>query len=219
MSKKKLGALAKLEENGKDWEKLPKQDAAAKQRLEKGILPKELDWVDRSSITSWAEMGGPGTTETSQVHPYHFTKSIGELAQQAGVQVKTQAKVTKIISSKAGAEKVEYLDRNSGEMKHIDDVTDIIVTAGPWTGTLLPRAKVEGLRAHSVVYEAEVSPFAVFTDIQLPPDYVPDHRAKMGQKRMHRGHVDPEIYARPFGEVYACGMSEFNVLYRWSIMC
>lgn len=84
-------------------------------------------------------------------------------------------------------------------------VTDVIVTAGPWTGKLLPRSKVEGLRAHSVVYEAELSPYAVFTDIALPSDYIPEHRAELGQKRKHRGNVDPEIYARPFGEVYACG--------------
>jgi hypothetical protein len=69
----------------------------------------------------------------------------------------------------------------------------------------VPKAKVEGLRAHSVVWEADVSPYAVFTDIDLPADYLPEHRARMGQKKRHKGRVDPEIYARPFGEVYACG--------------
>lgn len=193
-------------EGKKAWEKLPKQDAAAKELLHKANLPPELDWVDRDIIKRWSEMGMPGATETSQVHPYHFTTAMAELAQQAGVAIKTRAKVTGIASSKTGVESVEYQDTESGETTKLDDVTDVVVAAGPWTGRVLPRAKVEGLRAHSVVYDADVSAFAVFTDVQLPSDFVPEHRAKMGQKRMHKGTVDPEIYARPFNEAYACGM-------------
>ncbi|KAF4950382.1 hypothetical protein FSARC_13216 [Fusarium sarcochroum] len=198
-------------EDGKVWEKLPKQNGAAKELLEAGNLPKDLDWVDREIIDNWSEMGAPGTTETSQVHPLHFTTSIAELAQQGGAQIHTNAKVTKINSSKSGVESIEYLDRNTDEKKTIDAVTDIVVAAGPWTSRVLPRAKIEGLRAHSVVYDADVSPYAIFTDIQLPPDFIPEHRAKMGQKRRHRGNVDPEIYARPFNEAYACGEPDTNV--------
>ncbi|KAF9776625.1 hypothetical protein IL306_005171 [Fusarium sp. DS 682] len=198
-------------ENGKEWEKLPKQNGAAKELLEAGVLPKDLDWVDHSIINSWSEMGAPGKTETSQVHPLHFTTSIAELAQQGGAQIYTNAKVTKINSTKTGVESIEYLDRNTGENKTITGVTEIIVAAGPWTNKVLPRAKIESLRAHSVVFEANVSPYAVFTDIQLPPDFIPEHRAKLGQKRKHRGNVDPEIYARPFNEAYACGEPDTNV--------
>lgn len=205
VSRQRIDELQRSRDEGRTWEKLPKQDGAATELLEAGALPEDLDWVDRDSITAWAEMGGPGTTETSQVHPLHFTTSIGELAQKAGVELRTHAKVTELVTSKSGVEKIEYLDRQTNETKQISDVTDVVVTAGPWTGQLLPRSKVEGLRAHSVVYDAQVSPYAVFTDIQLPPDFVPEHRARMGQKRMHKGSVDPEIYARPFGEVYACG--------------
>lgn len=205
VSKKKIQALQQSKEEGKVWEKLPKQNGAAKKLLKAANLPEDLDWVDREIINSWSEMGVPGATETAQVHPFHFTTSIAELAQQGGADVRTNAKVTSLKYSKTGVNSVEYLDRVTNEMKMITGVTDIVVTAGPWTGGLLPRTKIECLRAHSVVYEAEVSPFAVFTDIQLPPDFVPEHRAKMGQKRKHKGSVDPEIYARPFGEVYACG--------------
>ncbi|PFH55490.1 hypothetical protein XA68_18168 [Ophiocordyceps unilateralis] len=188
------------------WESLPKQDAAAAALMEPADLPPELDWVDRSSVVGWEEMGDDETAETAQVHPLHLTTSMAELAQQAGVELRTLAKVTNLVSSADGAiEAVEYLDRRSGETKTLDGITDVVVAAGPWTGRLLPRSKVEGLRAHSVVYEADVSPFAVFTDIRLPSDFVPEHRARRGQKRMHKGSVDPEMYARPFGEVYACG--------------
>ncbi|KAF5025974.1 hypothetical protein F66182_1942 [Fusarium sp. NRRL 66182] len=198
-------------QDGKTWEKLPKQNGAAKDLLEAGSLPKDLDWVDREIIDNWSEMGLPGMTETSQVHPFHFTRSIAELAQQGGAQIRTNAKVTGINSTKTGVESIEYLDRNTDEKKSIGSVTEIIVAAGPWTSKVLPRAKIEGLRAHSVVYDAELSPYAVFTDVQLPPDFVPEHRAKMGQKRRHKGNVDPEIYARPFNEAYACGEPDTNV--------
>ncbi|PHH70713.1 hypothetical protein CDD80_5783 [Ophiocordyceps camponoti-rufipedis] len=186
------------------WESLPKKDASAEALLEPARLPPELNWLDDQSVTGWAEMGYGETTPTAQVHPLHFTTSIAELAIEAGVEVRTMAKVTNIVSN-AGVEAVEYLDRRTGETKTLTGVTDVVVAAGPWTGRLLPSSKVSGLRAHSVVYQADVSPYAVFTDIRLPSEFVPEHRARRGQKRMHKSVVDPEMYARPFGEVYACG--------------
>lgn len=191
--------------DGKAWEKLPKQDGTARDLLQETDFPKDFDYIDRHLVTSWQEMGSPGFTETSQVHPLHFTTAIADLAREAGVEIRTNAKVTELKTSANGVQGVSYLDRETGETKEVVDLTDIVVTAGPWTSTILPRAKIEGLRAHSVVFEAEVSPYAVFTDIRLPSDFIPEHRARMGQKRRHKGNVDPEIYARPFGEVYACG--------------
>lgn len=198
----------KLENDVKEWEKLPKQDTAATSLLGNSTLPADLDWIESQFVQYYEEMGRRGFTETAQVHPFHFTTAIAELARSAGVYIQTGAKVTNFTASQTSADLkvVEYMSRHDNdEVKSIDGVTDVIVTAGPWTGKLLPRSKIEGLRAHSVVYEADVSPYAVFTDIQLPGDYVPEHRARAGQKRKHKGNVDPEVYARPFGEVYACG--------------
>lgn len=204
---------AKAGGEDKEWEKLPKQDVAATSLLEDSPLPSDLDWIDPKLVQYYEEMGRRGETETAQVHPYHFTTCIAELARSAGVDIRIGAKVTNWTPSKDdGTKTVEYEDReHEGASRTIHGVTDVIVSAGPWTGKLLPRSKVEGLRAHSVVYEADVSPHAVFTDIALPSDYVPEHRKKMGQKRKHRGNVDPEIYARPFGEVYACGEPDKNI--------
>lgn len=199
----------KPEGTEKDWEKIPKQDTAATSLLSPPAshLPPDLDWIDPEYVHHYEEMGREGFTETAQVHPFHFTNAIAELARTAGVDIRLGAKVTKFDASTAspGIITVEYVDRNSGDEAKFIDATDVIVTAGPWTGKLLPRSKIEGRRAHSVVYEADLSPYAVFTDIQLPSDYVPEHRARAGQKRKHKGAVDPEVYARPFGEVYACG--------------
>ncbi|KAJ4388756.1 hypothetical protein N0V93_006216 [Gnomoniopsis smithogilvyi] len=205
----------KLENNKKEWEKLPKQDTAATSLLGASTLPADLDWIESEFIQYYEEMGRTGFTETAQVHPLHFTTAIAELARSAGVDFRTGAKVTNFTTSCSTSpdlKVVEYVDRNNGDaINSIGGVTDVIVTAGPWTGKLLPRSKIEGLRAHSVVYEADVSPYAVFTDIQLPGDYVPQHRARAGQKRKHRGNVDPEVYARPFGEVYACGEPDKDI--------
>lgn len=193
------------EKQSKEWEKLPKQNEAALASRRDSPLPADLDWIDASLISRYVEMGIPSTKETSQVHPFYFTTSIAQLAQEKGVDIKLKAKVTQINHSKSGVSSVEYEDRETQSDQIIDGVTDVIVTAGPWTGKVLPRTRVEGLRAHSVVYEANVSAHAVFTDINLPADWAPEHRASKGQKRKHRGNVDPEIYARPGGEVYACG--------------
>ena len=89
--------------------------------------------------------------------------------------------------------------------KKIDDATDVVICAGPWTGKLLPTSCIGGPRAHSVVYQMDVTPYAVFSEIQLPDGFVPEHRRQKGNGRKHKEFVDPEVYARPFGEVYACG--------------
>ncbi|KAJ6781159.1 hypothetical protein PWT90_07870 [Aphanocladium album] len=208
MQRRIASASAKTEngvEEGKAWEKLPKQDSAAQGRLKEAPLPAELDWVDRDVVLDWSEMSRGGASDTAQVHPYQFTKHMASFAEAAGVKTRTKAQVTGIKVANDEVEGVEYRDRETGETVTLDGVTDLIVAAGPWTGQLLPRSKIDGLRAHSVVYEAELSPFAIFTDVELPLSFVPEHRASKGQKRMHKGRVDPEIYARPFGEAYACG--------------
>lgn len=184
---------------------------AATSLLSDSLLPPDLDWIDPSLVTAYSEMGLGRTSnpETAQVHPYHFTTSMAQLARERGVNFLLGAKVTRINHSKTSVGSLEYEDRSTGGERVLDGITDVVVTAGPWTGRLLPKTKVEGLRAHSVVYAADVSPYAVFTDVALPSDYVPEHRRARGQRRKHRGNVDPEIYARPGGEVYACGEAFF----------
>ncbi|KAI4598864.1 hypothetical protein KJ359_002277 [Pestalotiopsis sp. 9143b] len=208
-------AAAKLEDGQpKDWEKLPKQDEAAAKLLQKSKLPSDLDWIEGGLVKEYAEMGRHGFTETAQVHPYQFTTSIADMAEKQGVQIKLNAKVTAVKIDVAGTnvEAVEYLDRTTQETVSIVAVTDVVMAAGPWTGQLIPSSSVEGLRAHSVVFKADVTPYAVFTNISLPRDWIPPHRAARGEKRQHKGNVDPEVYARPGGEAYACGEPDPGVL-------
>ncbi|KAI1331981.1 FAD dependent oxidoreductase [Xylariaceae sp. FL0255] len=194
-------------EEEKIWQKLPKQDQAAAALLRRSVLPPDLDWFDSEFIEEYDEMGLPGYTETAQVHPYQFTTSMADIARSAGTEIRLNAKVTKIGIVKGAVKTVEYLDRMTGALNTVHGVTDVVVAAGPWTGRLLPQTKVEGLRAHSVVFEADVTPHAVFTNISLPANWMPPHR----QRRVHKGNVDPEVYARPGREVYACGEPDHSV--------
>ncbi|KAI1503534.1 FAD dependent oxidoreductase [Biscogniauxia marginata] len=203
----------KGQNEGQEWQKLPKQDQAAKALLHESVLPADLDWINADLVREYDDMGLPGYTETAQVHPYQFTTSMADLARNGGAEIRINAKVAKIglNTAETTVKSIEYLDQTSNEMRTIQGVTDVVVAAGPWTGRILPSSKVEGLRAHSVVFEADVSPYAVFTNISLPNDWIPAHRAAKGQKRKHKGNVDPEVYARPGREVYACGEPDFNV--------
>ncbi|KAI1075832.1 FAD dependent oxidoreductase [Whalleya microplaca] len=204
----------KIQQDGQqEWQKLPKQDKAAASLLHESVLPADLDWINASLVREYDEMGLPGYTETAQVHPYQFTTSMATLARERGAEIRLSAQVTSIglNKSESAVSSVSYVDRTSGATRTVEGVTDVVVAAGPWTGRLLPKTKVEGLRAHSVVFAADVSPYAVFTNIALPLDWVPAHRAARGERRTHRGNVDPEIYARPGGEVYACGEPDPNL--------
>jgi glycine/D-amino acid oxidase-like deaminating enzyme len=202
---------AQTPELSEGWEKLPKQDDQAASRLHQSPLPPELDWIDPKLVRDYEAMERYGTSETSQVHPFHFTTAMAELAAEKGVDIRLQAFVRMINSTQSGVQSVEYEDRETGQQCLVEEVSDVVLCAGPWTGKLLPRSKIQGIRAHSIVYEAEVSPFAIFTNVELPSSWVPEHRARLGQPRKHGNEVDPEIYARPFNEVYACGETDRNV--------
>jgi glycine/D-amino acid oxidase-like deaminating enzyme len=195
----------------KEWQKLPKQDKAARDSLRETKLPTDLDWIDGAFVQEYDEMGLPGSTETAQVHPFKFTSAIADLARRGGATIKTGTKVTRIVQINSAVSSIEYVDRETNEEHTIFGVTDVVAAAGPWTGRLLPRSHIEGLRQHSVVFEATVSPYAVFTDIALPADWAPAHRVARGEKRKHKGHVDPELYSRPSNEVYMCGETDATV--------
>lgn len=132
-------------------------------------------------------MGDP--TTTAQVHPYQFTTSMASLATEAGAEI-ILGSVTSIDYS-SGVKSITYTSKSTKET-HTIPATDVILSAGPWTSHIFPAASISAMRAHSVVIKAEVAPYAIFSEISLP-----------GKKNRT---VSPEMYARPDGTVYACGM-------------
>lgn len=186
------------EKSGKEeWSKLPKRDEKAMGKLRAAGLPKDLDWFVPEGIKSYAEMGTPATT--AQVHPYQFTNAMAELAQEKGTEI-ILGSVTGIDYTDGKVNSVTYESKDTREPTKLP-ATDVILSAGPWTRTILPSAPIEAMRAHSVVIKAEVSPYAIFSEISLPSNFGQSNSST----RKHGRLVSPEMYARPDGTVYACG--------------
>jgi len=156
-------------------------------------------------------MGTPSTT--AQVHPYLFTTSMADLAVEAGAEV-VLGSVTRIEKDGEGVKGVVYKDKASGSSKTVE-ATDVILAAGPWTRNVYPDAPIEAMRAHSVVIKADVTPYAVFSEIELPRDFGRTGGGDV-KRRKHGTTVSPEMYARPDGTVYACGMPIHQ--FRFSIL-
>ncbi|GAA0180330.1 dehydrogenase [Lithospermum erythrorhizon] len=152
--------------------------------------PKLPSWLDGPVSRSTTI----GTTQTTaQVHPQLFTKTLLKKAvEDYGVKV--------VIGR---VEKVEVVEgRATGVLLEGGDVIEadaVVLALGPWTSKLRHLGsmfRVSGLKAHSIVIEPKepeaITPHALFLS------YIPSGG---GQP------LDPEVYPRPTGEVYICGMS------------
>ncbi|PIN07067.1 putative oxidoreductase [Handroanthus impetiginosus] len=151
------------------------------------------------NVPSWID--GPakglrtiGTTETTaQVHPRLFTKTLlSKAVEDYGLKV-VIGKLEKVEVAEGEAKAVVL---EGGEEIEADAV---VLALGPWSGKLsLLRSmfRVYGLKAHSIVLEPKdgdaITPHALFLS------YYPAQGGKP---------MDPEVYPRPTGEVYICGMS------------
>jgi len=158
-------------------------------RTAKG-LPDDLLWVKENLTDSYSPVGSDGST--AQVHPYLFTSLMLELAQSKGVEFISGAK----------AEAIEIED---GKVTAVNlgsktiPATTVVLAAGAWSPTLVARLPISATRAHSIVVQplpsVKISPHVIFTEIQLSNSF-----------------ANPEIYARPTNEVYACGPGDDSPL-------
>ncbi|XP_055828107.1 putative oxidoreductase TDA3 [Solanum dulcamara] len=150
-------------------------------------------------VPSWVD--GPAksprtigsTDSTAQVHPQLFTKTLlSKAMEDYGVEL--------VIGK---AERVEMADGKTRGVV-LDDGREIgadavVLALGPWSkrfSVLGSIFRVYGIKAHSIVLEPKevdrITPHALFLT------YYPAQGGKP---------MDPEIYPRPTGEVYICGMS------------
>lgn len=192
------GVLKKDDKNGvsgrsANSESLQKRDKKAIGLLRAAGVPSDLDWIAAEGIQSYEAMGTPSTT--AQVHPYQFTTSMAQLAEEGGAKI-VFGSATEIKQEGGVVKGVSYKPKDGEEEKTLDAST-VIITAGPWTRTVWPKAPISAMRAHSVTIKPTrpVSAYALFTSIDLPRSPA----SKRGET------VTPEIYARPNQEVYACG--------------
>jgi len=142
------------------------------------------DWLDGAGVVTAAL----GTTETTaQVTPAPFTAALIDASRERGAGLRIGA--VESIAVAAG--------RATGVMVggEIVEADAVVLAAGPWTGRiagrLLPR--VTGLKGYSVTLRAPAIPaHALFVD----------YRTADGR------NLEPEIFPRPGGEVYVCGMAD-----------
>ncbi|XP_057731285.1 putative oxidoreductase TDA3 [Arachis stenosperma] len=147
-------------------------------------------WID-GPIRSPRTIGTPETT--AQVHPQLFTRTlIARAVKDHGAQVVIgKLERLELVGGRVGSVVLE-----GGRVIECDSV---VLALGPWSGKLEVLAslcRVYGLKAHSIVLEPRepnsITPHALFLS------YYPSKGGKA---------IDPEVYPRPTGEVYVCGMS------------
>jgi glycine/D-amino acid oxidase-like deaminating enzyme len=142
-------------------------------------------WLDGAGVVT-AALGS--TETTAQVDPARFTTALVDAARARGAVLRIGV--------------VDEVTVSDGAVRGVrigDDVVaaDAVVLAmGPWTsrvagGLALPR--VRGLKGYSVTLKAsDVPAHALFVE----------YRTADGR------HLEPEIFPRPDGDVYVCGMAD-----------
>lgn len=155
--------------------------------------------VENHRLPSWIDgpAGSPreiGSTQTTaQVQPQLFTRTLLSTAiEKYGVEVV----IGKLEQVQVEGGRVGSVVLEGGRVIESDSV---VLALGPWSGKfqlLASLFSVYGLKAHSIVLEPResgaITPHALFLS------YLPSGGGKA---------MDPEVYPRPTGEVYLCGMS------------
>lgn len=149
-------------------------------------VPDELAWLDTHGVP-YAVLGTPATT--AQVHPARFTQALLHAAGARGAELRLGC--VDGLSVKHGQVQGVSVD---GQLLPADAV---VIAMGPWSGSAaqwLPLPPVWGLKGHSITLQptTPVPAQALFVD------YV----TATGER------LAPEVYPRPDGEVYLCGLSE-----------
>lgn len=178
------------------------------------MLPHDLDWFDYQSAQAYEEFAD--TSSTAQVYPLQFTNSIARLAEKSGAKIilgtvehinccnvdGTSESASPLATSDdltlKKAVSVTYVDKATSEQVTLP-ATTVVLAAGPWTPTLLPKVRIQPLRAHSVTIKLKrpVSAYCLFSDIHSF-----DSDAKP---------ISLEIYPRPNNEVYICSQGDLDV--------
>ncbi|PYM25974.1 MAG: FAD-binding oxidoreductase [Candidatus Rokuibacteriota bacterium] len=146
-------------------------------------------WIDGAGVVT-AELGS--TETTAQVHPAQFTTALIEAARGHGAGLRI-AVVEDLVQRDGAVRGV----RVEGETLEADTV---VLAMGPWTGRLATRLKlprIYGLKGYSVTLEAAA---------------VPAHALFLDYRTADGRHLEPEVFPRPDGTVYVCGMRDHQPL-------
>ena len=149
-------------------------------------------WIEPGAALQ-GKLGSPQTT--AQVNPADYTKAMADLAVKNGASL--------IIGEVEGIDLTTAGSQISGVIVNGERLTAdaVVIAMGPWSimaRKWLPIPPVYGLKGNSIVYrpKSQISAHAVFSDIETADRQV----------------LSPEIYPRPDGTVYVCGLSSEEVL-------
>ena len=148
----------------------------------------DCQWLDGAGAV-YAQLGTSDTT--AQVHPRLFTRALMEEAQRLGAKLVSGCVEGVDIGGTPSRVRGVRVD---GALMPADAV---VIAMGPWSrmaSRWLPLPPVEGLKGFSITLEPKtpVPAQALFVE------YVDEDGAR----------TDPEIFTRPDGQVYLCGLSD-----------
>ena len=149
-------------------------------------VPEQPGWLDHKARVH-AQIGDEQST--AQVHPQKFTQALIDAALRQGAQL-----LEGQVDGLEWRDNRLYGVRIDGTPMPADRV---VLALGPWTfqaADWLPLPPVYGLKGHSIVLKPRqsVGPDALFVDFY----------GRRGEQ------LSPELFPRPDGEVYLCGLPE-----------
>lgn len=159
--------------------------------------------TDRSICPAWVDGNVLGssvlcrTDSSAQVHPGLFSQALMRHAQSAGVQmVKDRVTGLQTITGSNGKEISAVQLRSGKEL----EASVAVIAMGPWSHQAqnwLPDVpSVGAFKAHSITMR--------------PTETITAHAVFVECAMNNQEEQFPEIYPRPDGEVYACGMADMR---------
>ncbi|TIB85242.1 putative cytoplasm protein [Wallemia mellicola] len=158
---------------------------------------KGAHWLNDNIVDKCTVMGTPPST--AQVTPEALVKTLAEHS-KADIVIASPVKISRDNDGKISSVRAETREGDNIEIS----ATDIVLTAGPWTGRVAEKlltpaeakkCRVDGQRAHSIIVRPsqgrELSNHCLFTMV----------------KERSTTH-EPEIYCRPKGTAYICGAGD-----------
>lgn len=130
-------------------------------------------------------------TTTAQVHPERFTHALINAAVDRGATLAVGCVQGISLSHGERAVRGVIVD---GELLPADTV---VIAMGPWSGKAasgLPLPAVHGLKGYSITVRPTAQP--------------PAHALFVDYQTIQGERYSPEVFPRPDGEVYVCGMSD-----------
>ncbi|KAI3953491.1 hypothetical protein MKW92_021141 [Papaver armeniacum] len=166
---------------------ITEQDQTSSSSSKSKILPNWVDGPARNPNTI-------GTIETTaQVHPQLFTKTLLSFAVANHDLEVVIGELERVEIDQGRVKSVVLKD------KAVIETDSVVLALGPWSSRLSMISSlfnVSALKAHSIVL------------IPKDPTAITPHALFLTYKAANGGEpMDPEVYPRPTGEVYVCGMS------------